>query len=79
MDRKWLYPYYVIVILALVLFFFGCDTQGSEPFSVNGQVENGEEVPIEKVIVGTRDAGISYRETHRNDRSATTDIPENRL
>ncbi len=45
MDRKWLYPYYVIVILALVLFFFGCDGEGAEAFSVEVQVEDATDMP----------------------------------
>lgn len=47
MDRKWLYPYYVIAILVVVLYFFGCDSQSSSSFSLEVQVEKEEGTSIE--------------------------------
>ncbi len=54
MDRKWLYPYYVIALLVLVLYFFGCDSRSSSSFSVEVQVENDEGTPIDGATVGLR-------------------------
>lgn len=54
MNRKWLYPYYVIALLIVVLYFFGCDSQSSTSFSVEVQVENEEGTPVEGATVGVR-------------------------
>jgi len=59
-DRQWLYPYYVIAILALVLLLFGCDGEEAKAFSVEVQVENDEGSPVEGATVALRpryDAG----------------------
>lgn len=54
MNRQWLYPYYVIGILLLVLFLFGCDSEGGTSFSVTATVETAEGTPVQGVSVGVR-------------------------
>lgn len=47
MNRRWLYPYYVIVVLLLLMWLTGCDGPSGSPqanssFSVEGHVTNAE-------------------------------------
>lgn len=53
-NRQWLYPYYVIGILLLVLFLFGCDSERGTSFSVTATVETAEGTPVQGASVGVR-------------------------
>jgi hypothetical protein len=53
-NRQWLYPYYVIGVLLLILFLFGCDSEGGTSFSVTVTVENADGEPIQGASVGVR-------------------------
>lgn len=59
MNRRWLYPYYVIVVLLLIMWLTGCDSgngsaQASNPFSVEVRVETADGAPAEDAEVGAQ-------------------------
>jgi len=53
-DRQWLYPYYALVFLLVILFLFGCDSEGGTAFSVNVKIEEEQGTPVEGATVGVR-------------------------
>lgn len=56
MNRRWLYPYYVIAVLLLLMWLTGCDSedggsQAHNPFSVEVRVENAAGTSAEEAEV----------------------------
>jgi len=54
MSDRWKYPFYVIAILLLVMWLFGCEQQVHDPFSVEVQVEQTDEAPTIQIADGSR-------------------------